>query len=411
MPESTLSKGRRLRSENLEPARQSLPSPEYAEERKKRRLNDLRETHFIQLLKSLFPRHSVNLRRGLRGTKLSGSLELDDFIGIRARCPRECDMTPILTVRDIKTADAASNASMSGTKNPSGLLKARIPEFVIVLSASAVVAFFARYLADRGLVPASYVLPIYVIVALIGGYLVIRIVSGILEREIKPTLGATRTEGIKNLFQVVAGIILVVFVFAMFGVNLTAALIGAGFLGIVLGLAAQQVLGNIFAGLSMLVSRPFEIGDRVTIATSSYGLTGSTYAHESQASGFTGVIQDVGIFFTRVLLDSGTPAVFPNSVVIGALIVNYSKETLRTVRVRMDIDKKTDYDRFKSKLLESQKKYDVIDAEKTSVEIVDVGATTYQVVVAVRTRSEFEEPVRTLVIREGMKVQEELSGT
>lgn len=205
-----------------------------------------------------------------------------------------------------------------------------------------------------------------------------------------------------------AGISLALFIFAIFGVNLTAALIGAGFLGIVLGLAAQQVLGNLFAGFSMLASRPFEIGDRVTIATSSYGLTGSTYAHENQTSGFTGVVRDVGIFFTRVLLDDGTPAIFPNSVVIGSLIVNHSKCTMRSVRVRMDIDKKIDYDRFKSKFLESQKKYDIIDAEKSSVEIVDVGATTYQIVIAVWTRSESEEPIKTLVIREGMRAQEEI---
>jgi small conductance mechanosensitive channel len=314
------------------------------------------------------------------------------------------------TVRDIRTANFTLYPAMSDSKNPPSMMRARILEFILILLAALVVALLARNLADRGLVPESYILPIYVTIVLVGGYLVIRIVNGIIERVVEPTLGATRAEGVKNLFQVVAGIVLIVFVFAMFGVNLTAALIGAGFLGIVLGLAAQQVLGNIFAGLSMLVSKPFEIGDRVTIATSSYGLTGSTYAHESQASGFIGVIQDVGIFFTRVLLDNGTPAVFPNSVVIGALIINYSKITLRTVRVRMDIDKKMDYDKFKARILESLKKHDTIDARESSIEVVDVGATTYEVVIAVRARSEFEEPVRTLVIREGMKVQEVLSG-
>jgi len=284
-------------------------------------------------------------------------------------------------------------------------------EFILTLVASSVVALLARYLADHGVVPEGYVLPIYVIIVLVGGYLAIRIVDGIIERVVEPTIGATRARGVKNLFQVVAAVIMVVFIFAMYGVNLTAALIGAGFLGIVLGLAAQQVLGNIFAGLSMLVSKPFEIGDRVTIATSSYGLTGSTYAHESQTNGFTGVIQDVGIFFTRVLLDNGAPAVFPNSVVVGALIVNHSKVTLRTVRVRMDIERKMDYDGFKSRLLESLKKHDIIDAGKSSVEIVDVGATTYQIVITVWTRSESDEPIRTLLIREGMRVQEEISGS
>jgi len=299
---------------------------------------------------------------------------------------------------------------MSGAKEASGLMRARAIEFILILCASSVVALFARYLADSGRVPESYVLPIYVVITLVGGYLAIRIVNGMIERVVEPALGVTRAKGVKNLFQVLAVIVLAVFVFATLGVNLTAALIGAGFLGIVLGLAAQQVLGNVFAGLSMLVSKPFEIGDRVTIATSSYGLTGSTYAHESQTSGFTGVIQDLGIFFTRVLLDNGTPVVFPNSVVIGALILNHAKDALRAVRVRMDIDKKFDYDKFKSRFLESQKGNTLIDAEKSSIEIVDAGATTYQIVITVWTKSEFDEPIRTLVIREGMKVQDEFSG-
>jgi len=42
---------------------------------------------------------------------------------------------------------------------------------------------------------------------------------------------------------------------------------------------------------------------------------------------------------------------------------------------------------------------------------MDVGATTYQIVIAVWTRSESDEPIRTLLIREGMRVQEEISGS
>jgi hypothetical protein len=60
--------------------------------------------------------------------------------------------------------------------------------------------------------------------------------------------------------------------------------------------------------------------------------------------------------------------------------------------------------------LGSLKKYDMIDSERSSVEIVDVGATTYQALIAVLVRSEFEAPIKTLVIREGMNAQEGLIG-
>ncbi len=69
-------------------------------------------------------------------------------------------------------------------------MRSRTFEFILILFASSAVALLARYLADRGLVSENYVLPIYVIIVLIGGYLVIRIVNGILERAVKPTLGA-----------------------------------------------------------------------------------------------------------------------------------------------------------------------------------------------------------------------------
>jgi small conductance mechanosensitive channel len=300
---------------------------------------------------------------------------------------------------------------MSGKKGSAGFARSRTPlEFVLIIVVSFATAVLARYLADIGIVPEEYVLPIYAGIALIGGYLVIVVVNRIIARIAEPTLGVTRSRGFQNLFRVVAAIVLIGFVFTIVGVNLTAALVGAGFLGIVLGLAAQQVLGNIFAGFSLLVSKPFDIGDRVTLATSSYGLSGSTYAHENEVSGFTGVIQDIGIFFTRVLMDNGNPAIFPNSVVIGALIVNRSSPSLRNVRVRMDLDKSLDYSKFKVAVLESLRQYDVIDPERSSVEIVDLSTTTFQVVIAVWTKSPEHEPVRTIVIREAMKARDELAG-
>ncbi len=284
-----------------------------------------------------------------------------------------------------------------------------LDSILVVIFSGIIVALLVHYLASFGLVSRIYVFPIYSMIVLVAGYLVIRLVDRILERVVEPTLGATRTHGIKNAFQLIAGIVLIIFVFSVFGVNLTAALVGAGFLGIVLGLAAQQVLGNIFAGLSLLMSRPFEIGDHVLLATSSYGTTGSSYSHENQPSGFAGVVQDVGIFFTRVRLDSGVPADFPNSAVISSMVINYTKMEARVVRVRMDLEKKIDFDRFKSALLESLGKYDYVDQSKTRIEVIDVAAGTYQIVIEVSAKSESDEPIKTLVIREAIKVEEQLT--
>ena len=284
---------------------------------------------------------------------------------------------------------------MSDPERPSAVVKSRVPHFILIIIASLVTALLAGYLSDHGLVPENYVLPIYAVIVLVAGYLVIRVVNGILKKVVEPSLGPTHAQGIKNFFSVIVGIVLIVLVFGILGFNLTAVLIGAGFLGIVLGLAGQQVLGNIFAGLSLLISRPFIIGDRVNMVSS----LGSV----------TGTVQEIGIFYTHVLMDNGLPVVLPNSAVLGAYTVNYSRAGLRLVSVRTELDKKLDYDKFKSRVLESFKKYDALATEKSSVEIVGSAATTYEVAIEVCTKSELDEPIRKIIIGEVLKAQEELA--
>ncbi len=50
-------------------------------------------------------------------------------------------------------------------------------------------------------------------------------------------------------------------ILSMFGYDLTALLAAAGFLGIVIGFAAQSTLANFFAGLQLIADRPFKVGD------------------------------------------------------------------------------------------------------------------------------------------------------
>jgi small conductance mechanosensitive channel len=282
-------------------------------------------------------------------------------------------------------------------------------ELLLLVVATLAIGFLASYLLYRQLVPAIDVAPLYAIVIVIDGYLVVRLATIIIERALEPTIGITRTHGFKNAIQIVGAIFVISAVFTVLGVNLSSLLIGAGFLGIVLGLAAQQVLGNIFAGISIFISRPFEIGDRVTIVNSSYGLLAGSYPRENTINGFSGTISDIGIFFTRVLLDDGSPSVFPNSVMNQSLIISHDKIFTKRIRVRIDLDKGIEFAEFKSRMLEALKKHDGLDTEKSNVELIDIGTATYQVVVIVRAYSVHEEPIKTIIIQEALRIQKELT--
>lgn len=92
------------------------------------------------------------------------------------------------------------------------------------------------------------------------------------------------------------------------GLNLGTLAIGGAVSGVVLGLAAQQTLANLFAGVVLLTTRPFRIGDRVRIKAGAIG------------GGSEGIVRGIGLFYTTIGGGAETAAV-PNSVVITSAIV------------------------------------------------------------------------------------------
>lgn len=99
-------------------------------------------------------------------------------------------------------------------------------------------------------------------------------------------------------------VVLIIALLAVLGVSLDHLLIGAGVAGIILGVAAQQSLGNVFAAIVMLFARPFVVGDNIRIR-----------------SGVTGVLDvkvlGIGLTYVTVMTDDGILRV-PNSILLGA---------------------------------------------------------------------------------------------
>lgn len=84
--------------------------------------------------------------------------------------------------------------------------------------------------------------------------------------------GATGAGGAVRVVTAGVGYLFVVFSFlAVVEVSVEKILVGAGLAGVVLGIAAQQSLGNVFAGLVLLVARPFKVGDHVRVRAGALG--------------------------------------------------------------------------------------------------------------------------------------------
>lgn len=109
--------------------------------------------------------------------------------------------------------------------------------------------------------------------------------------------------GVRVVSAIVGYVITVAAALAV--VDISHALAGAGVAGIVLGIAAQQSLGNIFAGLVLLATKPFVLGDRVRVRAGALGGI------------FDAVVVEQSLTYVTLRTDDGLLKV-PNSVVMAA---------------------------------------------------------------------------------------------
>ena len=88
----------------------------------------------------------------------------------------------------------------------------------------------------------------------------------------------------KSLVKVISlfgYVIIILLLMTLVHINITGILVGAGFFGIVVGLASQSTLGNLFAGVAMMAAKPFANGDRITFSTWQYGMLPPSHAHSA----------------------------------------------------------------------------------------------------------------------------------
>ncbi|HEV2701616.1 MAG TPA: mechanosensitive ion channel family protein [Steroidobacteraceae bacterium] len=109
----------------------------------------------------------------------------------------------------------------------------------------------------------------------------------------------------------------------------TALLAGAGVASVVIGLAAQSTLGNLVAGISMTIYRPFRLGDTLQVAAP----TGTEI----------GTVEHISLGYTTLRVQDGRFVVLPNSLAASQVTLNLSPEIGRwplaiSIRLNRDAD-------------------------------------------------------------------------
>ncbi len=247
------------------------------------------------------------------------------------------------------------------------------------------------FLVEYKLIPGTYENYLYGVVWLVASVLVTHIVSSRIRASLAPTIGAANASSVAFVARLVGYIIAIIGFLAIIRVSIAEALAAGGFTGLVLGLASQFVLSNIIGGVTIIVTKPYRVGDRITFTTWQYGLLAPAYppkffSQDFLVPGYTGVVTEITLMYTVIRTDGNIPLKVPNSIMAQAAIFVHSDAEYRVVRTKYEVPKDLDPDLVIQRVKGEVSKLDFVVGEP-SVQILDTSQTTYVIAVDAACKS------------------------
>jgi len=182
------------------------------------------------------------------------------------------------------------------------------------------------------------------------------------------------------------------------GSSFLSALVGIGFFGIVLGLAAQSVLGNLFSGLMILAARPFNIDDRIALVTWQYGKFAPSLSHGWLEPAYTGIVKGITLTYTRILTDSDTLLKVPNSIITQSLIMNIGYGRQGAIAEQFEAPIQIEPEQLHKDLNSKLAKINEFKAEEENFDILEVSSSGYLVSVSYKVAKQTERQMKSLLL-------------
>jgi len=124
---------------------------------------------------------------------------------------------------------------------------------------------------------------------------------------LQESIGSAHAAVIRFTIVLAGGLATIVLTLQLLHIPITQLVVGGALTGVLVGIAAQQSLANVFAGIVLLMARPFRVGDQIGIRSGALGGL------------IEGFVTEISI--TYVMLDTGNGAVHvPNSQVLAAAV-------------------------------------------------------------------------------------------
>jgi small-conductance mechanosensitive channel len=170
--------------------------------------------------------------------------------------------------------------------------------------------------------------------------------------------GQVLAEEFGPLFSKVGTIVIVLItaitILKHFGHDFTSLVVSLGVGSLAVGLAAQDTLANMFAGFTLMLDRPFKVGDRIQLA-----------------SGEVGDVETIGIRSTRLRTPEETMLIVPNGLLVKERLVNLSQPThALTTRVDVGVAYGSDLAQVRRILADAARASEHVDRDRDPVVLV-----------------------------------------
>ncbi len=154
------------------------------------------------------------------------------------------------------------------------------------------------------------------------------------------------------------------------GIPVTSLVTVFGVAGLAVSLAVQGTLANLASGITILVSKPFKVGDFIEV------------------SNVNGVVKEIGLVYTRLVTIDNKIIFLPNSEISASKIINYTAQTSRRVDINITASYDSPVDDVKNAILEAISDVpEFLKSPEPFVSISDFGESSIEYIIRAWTKT------------------------
>ncbi len=188
--------------------------------------------------------------------------------------------------------------------------KYRLIPTAVLLTAGIISSSFYYNVTDKSIEKKLIAYCSITVFAIAAILLVHSFTSSIYSAMARRRLGIARAASIQFGLRIFGYVIILLGSLGLMHIPVGKLLLGGAVIGIILGVAAQQSLGNFFASIVLIIAHPFRVGEDVILFS---GALGGKYE---------GVVTDIGLTHTKLKQADGKIVFMPNSALLaGAAII------------------------------------------------------------------------------------------